>query len=151
MKWSKNMSAVFLAGLLTATAEAQTISRESRLLAECEFIYSYTAQLMQLRNNSGAATNIIRRSSVMTTANFMSNMEGDRVPSWKVKIWVDLRPILKSKLENRTLDPLKEADRCDREVMPIALSIRDQKQRVGQDFDGHQQQLMVKMKASLGL
>ena len=151
MKYLKSIFALFFAGLLTATAEAQTLSRESTLLSECEFIYVYTAQFMQLRNNSGAATNLIRRASVVIVANFMSNMEGDRVPAWKVKMWEDLRPALKANFENRKLDPLQEADRCDKDVMPIALRIRDQKQRMGQDFDSHQQKLMLQMKASLGL
>jgi hypothetical protein len=151
MKCSKIIFAFIFAGILTATAKAQTLSRESTLLAECEFIYIYTAQFMQLRSNTGAATNIIRRASVVIVANFMSNMEGDRVPTWKVKMWEDLRPALKANLENRKLDPLKEADRCDKDVMPIALRIRAQKQSLGQDFDSHQQKLMLQMKASLGL
>lgn len=152
MKWQKNIPAVVLSGLLIASADAQTISHESRLLAECEFIYSYTAQWFQLKNNSGAAVSSIRRSALLTTANMMSNAESGRIPGWKVQMWKDLRPALKANLDSKKLDPVTEATRCDKEAMPIAISIRNQNLQLwGQDFDGLHQQFMVKMKASLGL
>jgi hypothetical protein len=149
---SRVVFAALLTGLAFASVSAQTISRDSRLLAECEFIYSYTAQLMQLQNNSGAAINILRRSTILTTANMMTSAEGGKIPGWKIKTWTELRPTLKASLDSGRVDPVAEAARCDREAMPIALNIRDQNLRLwGHDFDGLQQELFTKMRASTGI
>jgi len=146
------MSAAMLMGLTIASAGAQTISRESRILAECEFIYAYTAQLMQLRNSSGAAISVLRRSTILSTANMISNAEDGKVPSWKIKIWTELRPKLKADLDSGKSDPTMEAARCDREAMPIALNVRNKNLQLwGHDFDGLQQQLLSKMRASTGI
>jgi len=82
---------VLLMGASASPVSGQTLSKESRLLAQCEFIYSYTAQIMQIRNNSGAAISILRRSTIMTTANMMSNAVGEKIPAWKIKIWTEAR------------------------------------------------------------
>lgn len=146
------MPAALLIVVMAAAASAQTISRESRLLAECEFIYSYTAQLLQLQNNSGAAISILRRSTILTTANMMSNAENGKIPGWKIKLWTELRPHIKANLDSKKVDPLAEATKCDREAMPIALKVRDQDLRLwGQSFDELQQQLMAKMRATTGI
>lgn len=148
-------SGIFMALLMGTSAvsvNGQTISRESRLLAQCEFIYSYTAQVMQLKNNSGAATSILRRSSIMTTANMMSNAVDEKIPAWKIKTWTELRATIKDELDSRRVDPVMEADRCDRDVMPIALKIRDLRLHLwGHDFDSLQQQFMTKMRTSTGI
>ena len=141
-----------LMGASASTVSGQTISKDSRLLAQCEFIYSYTAQVMQIRNNSGAATSILRRSTIMTTANMMSNAVDEKIPAWKIKIWTELRPALKDELDSRRVDPVTEADRCDREAMPIALKVRDLRLQLwGFDFDSLQQQFMTKMRVSTGI
>ena len=141
-----------LLGLHATSVTGQTISKESKLLAQCEFIYSYTAQVMQLKNNSGAATSILRRSSIMTTANMMSNAVDEKIPAWKIKTWTELRPAIKDELDSRRVDPVMEADRCDRDVMPIALKIRDLRLHLwGHDFDSLQQQFMTKMRTSTGI
>jgi hypothetical protein len=142
----------FLMGTPAVSVNGQTISNESKLLAECEFIYSYTAQVMQLRNNSGAAVSILRRSTIMTTANMMSNAVDGKIPAWKIKTWTELRPALKDELDSRRLDPLMQADRCDRDVMPIALNIRDLRLQLwGHDFDSLQHQFMKKLRTSTGI
>lgn len=152
MKQSFKVLQVWFVCILTAAANAQTISDESRILAECEFIYSYTAQWLQLQNNLGAATSLVRRSTILTTANMMSNAEGGRVPGWKLQMWKDMRPKIKARLDNKKLDPLKEAARCDKEAIPIAVRIRSENLQLWeQDFDSLQNQLMVKMKTTLGL
>ncbi len=141
-----------LLGLPATSVNGQTISNESKLLAQCEFIYSYTAQVMQLRNNTGAAVNILRRSTMMTAANMMISAEEEKIPGWKIKIWTELRPSIKKKLESKNIDPVLEADKCDKEVMPMALKVRDQHLNLwGQDFDMLQQQLMTNLRATTGI
>jgi hypothetical protein len=143
---------VLLMGASASPVSGQTLSKESRLLAQCEFIYSYTAQIMQIRNNSGAAISILRRSTIMTTANMMSNAVGEKIPAWKIKIWTELRPALKDELDSRRVDPVTESDRCDRDAMPIALKVRDLRLQLwGLDFDSLQQQFMTKLRASTGI
>jgi hypothetical protein len=152
VNWSKVWTAPLFVALTIASSNAQNISRESRLLAECEFIYSYTSQLMQLQNNTGAAINILRRSTILSTANMMSNAEDQRIPGWKIKIWTELRPSIKAKLDSRSVDPFVEASRCDKEAMPIALRVRDQGLLLwGFNFDELQLQVMNKMRASTGI
>jgi hypothetical protein len=107
---------------------------------------------MQLQDNAGAAINILRRSTILSTANMMSNAEGDKIPGWKVKIWTELRPTLKSDLDSRRADPLKESARCDKEALPIALKIRDRNLRLwGYNFDELQGLLFSQMRASTGI
>lgn len=152
MNWAKNTTVALLMVSAAATASAQTISRKSRILAECEFIYFYTAQLMQLQNNSGAAVNILRRATIVGAANMMSNAEDDKVAGWKIKIWTEIRPTLKANLDSKKLDPLAEAGRCDKEAMPIAQNVRKQDLRLwGYHFDGLQQEFMTKARALTGI
>lgn len=141
-----------LISLTVTSSLAQTIGSESRLLAECEFIYSYTAQLMQLKNNSGAAISSLRRASIMTTANMMSSAEKGKISSLKIQIWTELRAPLKFKLDNKILDPIEESTRCDKDLMPVALNIRSQNLRLwGNDFDTLQKFLMDKLRSSTGI
>ena len=152
MNYVEVVFSALLLVLPVTSVYGQTISQESKLLAECEFIYSYTAQVMQLRNNSGAAVSILRRSTIMTAANMLSSAEGEKIPGWKIRIWTELRPAIKSELDSKKVDPIAESDRCDREVMPIALKVRDKRLKLwGQDFDVLQQQLMTNLRATTGI
>lgn len=147
----KFILAIFLLSLVNG-ANSQTLSSESKILARCEFIYSYVSQLMQIKNNAGAAVNILRRSSMMSAANMISNATDGNIPGWKIKIWTELRPALKDSLDSKKLDPVAETARCDQEAMPIALKVRDQNLQLwGYDFDGLQQQFLAKMRVSTGI
>lgn len=152
MNFYKFLYIILLAEFFATPAIGQDISRDSRLLSECEMIYSYTAQWLQLQNNAGAAVSALRRSTILTTANMMSNAEDGKVPGWKIQIWTELRPAIKDKFSNKELDPLAEATRCDKEAMPLAINIRNQRLMLwGHDFDGLQQKLMNHMRNKTGI
>jgi hypothetical protein len=88
----------------------------------------------------------------MTAANMMSSAEGEKVPGWKIKIWTELRSAIKSELDSKKVDPIAESDRCDREVMPIAMIVRDKRLKLwGQDFDILQQQLFTNLRVTTGI
>lgn len=138
--------------LFTCLAAAQSISGESRLLSQCEFSYFYVGQLMQLRNNEGAAKALIRRSAMMTTANFMLNEVNGVIAGWKIRDFTLLRDPLKRDFDGGARDPIAFAADCDRKATPIAIRIRDSgKMLWGKSFDELQLGLFDKSRASLGL
>ena len=141
------------AGLaLASTAIAQSLDAQARRFAECEFIYAYTAQIFQLRNNNGAAVATARRSSIVTTANMMLSVEGDSVPAWKVKAFTEMRPAIKRQLDSGKVDAIVAAGQCDIDALSAAARIRLQNQKLwGKTFDELQQNLFEHLRLSLGL
>ncbi|MHB8949839.1 MAG: hypothetical protein ACYC4S_12345 [Rhodoferax sp.] len=138
--------------LFTCAASAQPISAESKFLAQCEFSYFYVGQLMQLRNNEGGAKALLRRSSMMTTANFILNEEKGVVAGWKIREFTLLRDPLKLGFDAGIRDPLAVVADCDRNATPIAIRIRDAGKTLwGKDFDELQLQFFEKSRKSLGL
>lgn len=136
----------------TSTAQAQSISGESKLLSQCEFSYFYAGQLMQLRNNEGAAKALVRRSAMMTTANFMLNEENGVIASWKIRDFTLLREPLKRDFDGGTRDSIAFTADCDRNATPIAIRIRNSgKMLWGKSFDDLQLELFNKSRATLGL
>lgn len=115
----------YLTMTLALSTSAMAMSNESKLLAECEFIYSYTAQILQLQNNTGGAVNLLRRSSMMSTANLISNAHNGVVSGSLIRSWTELRPPIKNRFDTQRADPIAEATRCDRTVVPIAIKVRE--------------------------
>ena len=111
--------------LLSGTAGAQSLSASSKLLSECEFTYFYLGQLMQLRNNEGAAKAMIRRSALVTTANFIQNEENGVVAKWKIREFTLLRAPLKREFDSGRRDPVNAAGVCDGAAIQLANQIRN--------------------------
>lgn len=138
--------------LFTCMVAAQSISAESKLLAQCEFTYFYVGQLMQLRNNEGGAKALIRRSAMVTTANFMLNEQNGTIAAWKIREFTLLRDPLKRDFDAGARDPMTVAADCDKNATPIAIRIRNSDKMLwGKSFDELQLELFNKSRASLGL
>lgn len=66
---------LFFVLLFTANSLlAAPISNSSKELAWCEGVYIYYAQYMQLRNNEGAAKNLLFRASRVVAANMFRQL-----------------------------------------------------------------------------
>lgn len=142
----------YLTMTLALSTSAMAMSNDSKLLAECEFIYSYTAQVLQLQNNTGGAVNLLRRSSMMSTANLISNAHNGVVSGSLIRSWTELRPPIKNRFDTQRADPIAEATRCDRTVVPIAIKVREtQKMLWGKDFDDLHKTLFQELRSVLGL
>lgn len=127
-------------------------SNNSKTLAECEFIYSYAAQTMQIQNNNGAAVNLIRRSSVVTTANFFINQKDNVINKETLDIWQDLRSTLRQKIISEATTLEEELIKCDKTAIPISSQIRvNSKNLWGKNFDEIQKHLFDQYKITLGL
>lgn len=143
---------ISLATLVFVSGGANALSVDSRMLAECEFVYLYSSQLLQLGNNSGGSINFARRSSMMSAANIMLSAKNDVISKDIVKSWYDLRVPLKIKIEKsqNVLDAYIK--NCENKAMPLALRIRDERKMVfGMDFDSLQMKFFQDHRKNLGL
>ena len=133
-------------------AASETLHKESMLMARCEFVYAYTAQLMQLKNNIGAAQNIARRSAFITTANMMLNEEQGVIAGWKIERFNSVRAPLKQKLDSGEVKAINLATECDKSAIPVANSVRLKGKKLwGKDFDEIHDAMTTKFKQSIGL
>ena len=138
--------------LLGSVAAAQSLSASSKLLSECEFTYFYLGQLMQLRNNEGAAKAMIRRSAMLTTANFIQNEENGVIAGWKIREFTLLRGPLKREFDSGRRDPTGAAGVCDRDALKLANQIRDTGKTLwNKTFDELQLDLFNQSRKVLGL
>ena len=138
--------------LLSGTAAAQPLSASSRLLSECEFTYFYLAQLMQLRNNEGAAKAMIRRSAMMTIANFIQNEENGVIAGWKIREYTLLRAPLKREFDSGRRDHVSAAGECDGAAIQLANQIRDTGKTLwNKTFDELQLDLFNQSRKAMGL
>ncbi len=139
---------IYPRGSLAATP----LHKDSMLLARCEFIYAYNAQLMQLKNNIGAAQNIVRRASLVSTANMMLNEEGGVIAGWKIEKFNSVRAPLKRQLDSKEVSAIDAATDCDRTAIPIASATRNNSTTLwGKSFDELQDMFSSKFKNSIGL
>ena len=138
--------------LLGSAATAQSLSASSKLLSECEFTYFYLGQLMQLRNNEGAARAMIRRSAMLTTANFIQNEENGVIAGWKIREFTLLREPLKREFDSGWRDLTSAAGLCDRDAIKLANQIRDTGKTLwNKTFDELQLDLFNQSRKALGL
>ena len=138
--------------LLGSVTTAQSLSASSKLLSECEFTYFYLGQLMQLRNNEGAAKAVIRRSAMMTTANFIQNEESGLIAGWKIREFTLLRDPLKKEFDSGRRDPTNAAGVCDGAATQLAIQIRNSgKMLWGKTFDELQLDFFNQSRKALGL
>ena len=138
--------------LLGSVAGAQSLNASSRLLSECEITYFYLGQLMQLRNNEGAAKAMIRRSAMLTTANFMQNEENGVIAGWKIREFTLFREPLKKEFDSGRRDPVSAAGVCDRDAIKLAIQIRDSGKTLwNKTFDELQLDLFNQSRKALGL
>jgi hypothetical protein len=141
---------VLVTNFITTSAFSQ--SNNSKTLAECELVYSYAAQIFQMQNNSGAAVNLIKRSSIMTAANMMANSESDVIRSTILKKWSYYRDAIKSKIQADSNLLADEVSKCDKFVIPIALKVRESANKIwGKTFDELQHEIFIQHRSSLGL
>ncbi len=52
--------------------------------------------------------NILRRLSMMSAANMISNASDGNILVWKIKIWTELRPALKDSLDSKNSTHLRK-------------------------------------------
>jgi hypothetical protein len=89
---------------------------------------------------------------MMTAANFMMNQERGVVAGWKIREFTLLRDPLKHGYDSGSEDPRKAVAKCDLSAMPIAIRVRDSRQKLwGMSFDELQQQHFEKLKVIVGL
>lgn len=128
------------------------VTEESKILSECEFIYTYTAQFMQLKNNNGAATNLLFRASLNTTALFFISAENGKISAEKIKQFEEYRKPIKIKLDNKIEDPLQLASVCDKKSLKIVERERSRNKLLWDlGFDELQNQLFEKQLKNLGV
>lgn len=128
------------------------ISNDSVLLAKCESIYMYTAQLLQMQDNIGGAINTLRRASVVTVANFMLNAEGGKIAGWKIAEFVRTRQAIIKRLRSGDADPFIEGARCDKEAIPLALRFsRSDTTLWGKTYNELQMDIFRELRDLLGL
>lgn len=148
---------VRLAGLLSLLLVGQQsfageLHKHAMLLSSCEITYSYTAQVLQLQNNIGGALAMLRRTTLMTTANFVLNEERGVIAAWKIQTFKDMRAPLKRAFDSGELSYMKEANYCDKNAIPIASAVRETRPILwGESFDALHEKFFQKMKTSLGL
>lgn len=147
----KQMGATIL-WLIANVASAQSISAESKLLAQCENAYLYAAQLLQIQNNEGAARALVRRSSMMTVANFMMNEDKGVIAAWKIQEFRLLGASLNRDFHAGTKNFMTVVDYCDHQGMPIAAKIRSSEKVLwGKSFDELQLGFFEKTRKTLGI
>ena len=131
---------------------AVEVSTQSKLLGYCEFVYFYNAQYLQMVNNEGAAKNLLRRSSIMTTANFITSNENGVISGEKIKIIREEGLKQKKRFDVDKPFALQEASRCDRDANPIAINIRNSDQKLwGKTFDELQSAFFEESMKNLGM
>lgn len=142
----------FVLSLVGGLSAAQPISPASKLLSQCEFTYLYAGQLLQLRNNEGAAKAMVSRSTMLTVANFIHSEENGVIAKWKIREFTLLRDPLKQDFDSGKRDALSAAGVCDREAMPIAIQIRDTGETLwGKTFDELQIEFFDRTRKLIGL
>lgn len=148
-RWLVGISTALLVGQQSFAAE---LHKHSILLSRCEITYSYTAQALQLQNNIGGALAMLRRTTLMTTANFVLNEERGVIAGWKLQTFKDMRAPLKRAFDSGELSYMKEANSCDKNAIPIASAVRETRPILwGETFDALHDKFFQKMKTSLGL
>ena len=138
--------------LFASNCYAQTISTESRILASCEGIYIYAAQLSQMQNNEGLSKNILFRASRVTAAMLFLNESGGRV---KGEILEQLKGVRRAEKPLLDADPnsvFVKAGDCDK-TTPSMISKARNMQKIwdGKNFDTWQQTIFNQYMSSLGL
>jgi hypothetical protein len=125
---------------------------ESKKLGYCEFVYFYGAQLVQIDNNEGAAKNFLRRSAMMSVANFMLIEENGVINGAKIKEYRGEALMRKSDFDKNRNLVFKEISKCDIDFVPLALKIRSQNKILwSKSFDELQLEFFNKSMENLGI
>ena len=133
-------------------ANAAAISKESENLAWCEGVYLYYAQGMQIRNNEGAAKNLLFRASRVTTANMFMNLKDGVVSGDVIGQWKAARSILKAKFDADPDKWMAELNKCDTSTKSVIQSIRDRRIIFDKKtFDEFQGGIFATYRNSLGI
>jgi hypothetical protein len=128
------------------------ISSDSKNLAWCEGVYIYYAQYFQLKNNEGAAKNLLFRSSRVVAANMFLNLENGKVSGEKVAQFKEARKGMKQTFDSNPESYISEVGKCDASVQSSINSVKSRNQTWdGQNFDVLQQSLFTKYLNSLGI
>lgn len=136
----------------TTQARGQTISQESKTLAYCERVYMYSAQLMQLKNNEGAAKQAARRATMCITGNTFMN-ERDGVVSGKVvEQWRTAQQGVREEFDRNQQRVAVEVNKCDESTMPILQrEMKTNKRLAGLTFQEVHQKLFEQFLQQLGI
>ncbi len=151
---SKHLATIIIASsIATATyAASDTITDESKKLAYCEGVYLYTAQMLQIQNNNGAALNLLSRASRVTTANFFLNKQGNKITGERVGEIKLARRGVKERLDSDQSLALTEANECDKTTKPIiSLAIKQGGTLWGKGFVELNQAMLEQYKKNLGI
>ena len=143
---------IFLTFSLTNSAIATAISKDSENLAWCEGVYLYYAQGMQIRNNEGAAKNLLFRASRVTTANMFMNLKDGVVSGDVIGQWKAARSRLKAKFDADPDKWMAELNKCDTSTKSVIQSIRDRRIIFDKKtFDEFQGGIFATYRNSLGI
>jgi hypothetical protein len=146
------MSKIIAFILLFPLSSFSQISSESKNLAWCEGVYVYYAQYFQLKNNEGAAKNLLFRSSRVVAANMFLNLENGKVSGDKIGQFKETRKNMKSLLDSNPENHMTEITKCDSSVQSTIATVKSKGQIWdGQNFDMLQQSMMNKYLSMLGI
>lgn len=135
-----------------ASAASDATLDESRQLGYCEGVYIYSAQFLQIQNNSGAAVNALSRVSRVVTANFFLNRQGDVIPGDRLEVIKTARRIAKPKLDSNPESIISETTMCDKTTLPIIKRAMQKGGSLwGKNFVELNESLLAQYKKQLGL
>lgn len=128
------------------------ISSDSKVLSWCEGVYIYYAHVNQIRNNEGAAKNLLFRASRVVTANMFMNLDGQTVSGDKLAQFKAVRRGMKERFDKDPNFYSGEVDSCDKKVAPIISNIQGDKKRWrGVSFLEFQQKMLESYLRSFGI
>jgi hypothetical protein len=107
---------------------------------------------VQIDNNEGAAKNFLRRSAMMSVANFMLIEENGVINGAKIKEYRGEALMRKSDFDKNRNLVFKEISKCDIDFVPLALKIRSQNKILwSKSFDELQLEFFNKSMENLGI
>jgi len=143
---------IFLSVAISTEIFAAPISAESMQLGYCEFVYFYSAQNAQMQNNEGLAKAYLRRSSMLTAANFLLLEEGGKISGEKIKKVRESALAAKPKFDTNPAYALAELKQCDNKSLDIASDVRRLGKKLwGKDYDQLQQEMFATNMQQLGI
>ena len=115
-------------------------------------MYIYYAQYFQLKNNEGAAKNLLFRSSRVVTANLFLNLENGKVSGEKVAQFKEVRRNMKQQFDANPDGNAVEVSKCDSSVQATITKVKSKNQIWdGENFESMQQKMMTKYLNTLGI
>jgi len=118
---SKSIFVALALVITTTTINAAPLitSAEAKQLGYCEGVYIYTAQLLQMQGNNGAAINVLSRASRVVAATMFLNRQGEVVPGNRLEAGKLARQSVKEQLDANPKLVVAASDNCDKAIAPL--------------------------------